>query len=993
MAEIEQLSEDETFGDRELAAAVASRCFYHLEEYDEALRLALAAGRYFDVSSTSCEYASTMASKCVEEYIRARTTSERDGDDDDAMANGAVDARLESIVERMFDVCYARGQFREAIGIALEAQRLDKVEHAIRISGDVPAMVLYCYDTCKRTIKSKAFRKKVIETIVSLAQTNERQKEYLYPQLLCECLMDLGDHEKLSEVLVALLSSNDENDAAAAKRSILAAYQIAFDIVQLDDPAFLRRLVASLPGGSKKKEAEDEPVLSPIDPAAGDDKDGADAAASAPPELLKKLHRILSGGATSDACLNFLASNHHVDDIWLSQLRTSVDSGRANSVTHNALVVGHAYLVAGTTYDAFLRSNLNWLGKASHWSKFTASACMGVVHRGNTNNAMKLLKPYLPKPEGGVSQSPFSEAGALMGLGLLHSCPGASADDIATALEAEKTALANAATQESEGAREALQSGAALGIGLLSIASNDSEIVSSLRDVLYQDNAVAGEAVGIAVGLIHLGAGPDHPDVMDDMLRYAHDTQHEKIIRGLSLGVALMMLGQEQAADSMCEMLGADTDPILRYGGVQTIAMAYAGTSDHGATRRLLHIAVSDVNDDVRRAAVISLGFVLLATPEKLPPLIALLAASFNPHVRYGVCLSLAICCAGRSRAASDAAIALIEPLVDDKVDYVRQGALLAMSLLYMQATHGENVMVRKADGSYAPAKNTCRDEKVEAFRKKVSDIALETKISSMTRMGALMASGLVDAGGCNMFVRLVDAGGNKIIPRAVVGMMLWTQHWFWYPMSTMISLAMRPGFILGVNEDFKVPSSFGVVCEAKEHAHAYPEKRKEKKAESKERVKTAVLSVTAKQLKKKKLAEQDASMDTSESGKAEVDGAEAKDAEVEDVPSSFRVPSGCRVTPAMAWCMRLEKKSRFRPLSRTRRVALEGIVLVHEHASEDTEEEEEEEKFSTLAVAPSEYEDEDDEPDAPKPFVWTPPEDAKAGEEHGSASGSKMEE
>jgi len=39
--------------------------------------------------------------------------------------------------------------------------------------------------------------------------------------------------------------------------------------------------------------------------------------------------------------------------------------------------------------------------------------------------------------------------------------------------------------------------------------------------------------------------------------------------------------------------------------------MAYAGTADNKAIRKLLHYAVDDVSDDVRRAAVISLAFVL----------------------------------------------------------------------------------------------------------------------------------------------------------------------------------------------------------------------------------------------------------------------------------------------------------------------------------------------------------------------------------------------
>ena len=49
-----------------------------------------------------------------------------------------------------------------------------------------------------------------------------------------------------------------------------------------------------------------------------------------------------------------------------------------------------------------------------------------------------------------------------------------------------------------------------------------------------------------------------------------------------------------------------------------TIAMAYCGTGSNKAIRKLLHVAVSDVNDDVRRAAVMALGFLLFKTPEQV---------------------------------------------------------------------------------------------------------------------------------------------------------------------------------------------------------------------------------------------------------------------------------------------------------------------------------------------------------------------------------------
>jgi len=85
----------------------------------------------------------------------------------------------------------------------------------------------------------------------------------------------------------------------------------------------------------------------------------------------------------------------------------------------------------------------------------------------------------------------------------------------------------------------------------------------------------------------------------------------------------------------------------LRYGGIYTIALAYAGTGNSKAIRKLLHVAVSDVNDDVRRAAVIALGFLLFRTPSQVPRIVQLLSESYNPNVRFGATLALGISCAG----------------------------------------------------------------------------------------------------------------------------------------------------------------------------------------------------------------------------------------------------------------------------------------------------------------------------------------------------------
>ncbi len=161
---------------------------------------------------------------------------------------------------------------------------------------------------------------------------------------------------------------------------------------------------------------------------------------------------------------------------------------------------------------------------------------------------------------------------------------------------------------------------------------------------MYNDGAVSGEAAGLAMGLVMLGTASEK--AISEMLAYAHDTQHEKIIRGLALGVGLVMYGREEGADALITQLSLDKDPLLRYGGMFAIGLAYCGTGNNGAIRKLLHVAVSDVSDDVRRAAVTNLGFLLSRQPERCPRMVALLCESYNPHVRYRfytLCLPVSI--------------------------------------------------------------------------------------------------------------------------------------------------------------------------------------------------------------------------------------------------------------------------------------------------------------------------------------------------------------
>ncbi|ETV82919.1 hypothetical protein H257_04690 [Aphanomyces astaci] len=881
---IESLSEETAFSHRELAASVASKCFFHLEEYQDALRLALGAGKYFDVNVHS-QYTETIIATCIDEYIAIRTNGE----------GKAVDPRMQAIVEQMFDRCYASGTFKQALGVALESRRLDKVEESIRKSPDVSASLAYCFEVSRTTVTNRDFRLQVLQVLVQLYRGLPVQ-EYTH---ICQILQLLDQHAEVATILQTLLASSDDDDT-------LIAYQVAFDLVENENQKFLHAVSSALT-----------------------------ATAAAPTSRLDKLQQILQGEFSVDLLLDFLFRQTQSDPLVMKNIKTAVEN--RNSVLHNSAVCAHALMNCGTTVDAFLRDNLDWLGKASNWAKFSATASIGVIHKGHVRESMNLLAPYLPQAAGGAPTSPYSEGGALYALGLIHANQGSTSPSSTKTLEFLRTALRNSGTDE------VVQHGACLGIGLSGMATHDAALYEELKNIMFTDNAVAGEGAGYAIGLVHLGAGFTDSDAVKELLSYAHDTKHEKIIRGAVMGLALMAYGREELADGVIEQLIRDKDPIIRYGGVYAIAMAYVGTANNGAVKRLLHVAVSDVSDDVRRAAVSCLGFVLFRTPAQVPKLVSLLAESFNPHVRYGACVAVGIACAGTFK---NEAIQLLEPMLDDAVDYVRQGALCALAMVIMQESEG-------------------RHPKVKEITEKIRKLTADKHVTTMTKMGAIFAQGILDAGGRNVVISMQSHTGFTKMS-AVVGLALWSQHWFWYPMSHFMELALQPTVLIGLNHDLKLPTAFSVVCSTKPSVFAYPKRLEEKKEEKKELVATAVLSTTAKA--KARLAKQEADHKAPPPAAvdAEVDAAPVAAIVAEEKakePTSFNVQNPSRVTLAQLPHLSFDLSQRYVPVVPTRRPA--GIVLLkdrHPH-----------EKESVVAVQAPSQAGAEEEADAPEPFEFEP--------------------
>ncbi|KAJ1721546.1 proteasome regulatory particle base subunit [Coemansia erecta] len=766
ISKIEILYEDESFEHRQLAALVASKIYFHLGEFDDALSFALGAGEQFSLKESST-YVQTIVNHAIDKYIELRGQQ-------DTGSSVAIDKRLEAVVERMFERCFETKEYGQVVGISIEARRLDVLERALS-SGDTRALLAYVQKDCVDLISSIHVQTQVQELLVKV---HLRFDEPDY-EAICLCLSKLNSPSKTAEILGHLVG-----DASDSER-VLSAYQIAFDLNANATQEFTRTVITQLESGQQKQDDDESENTT-----------------------LKRLSAILQGDETLKLYLEFLFRNNKTDMNILNRTCKMMDS--RVSIAHNAVTFANAFMHAGTTVDNFLRDNLEWLSRASSWAKFTATAALGVIHHGQIKHGFNLLQPYLPLDN--TSSSPFSEGGAFFALGLIHACHGT--EKVTSYLQ---EALVTYQGQNAE----ILQHGACLGLGAAGMGSGSEEMSRALTSVLYSDSAVSGEAAALALGMVMMGSR--HEATIRDMLVYAKETEHEKIIRALALGIGLVMFGRKQEADELIERLLEEKDALLRLGAVHAITMAYCGTGDNAAIRRLLHLAVSDVKDDVRRAAVTGLGFILLRSPEQVPRMVELLSESFNPHVRVGSALALGIACAG---TGSPAAVAILEPMLKDAVDFVVEGASIALAFILMQ-------------------QNEAYEPKVAEVRRRYAEI-IETKNAEVvSKFGAAMSQGIIDAGGRNVTIGLTTAAGQLSAP-ACGGMLLFTQFWSWFPLGHFLALALRPTALIAVNGDLRAPE-MEATCSARKQLFAYPAKVEQAVVQAPTKIATAVLSTTAK--------------------------------------------------------------------------------------------------------------------------------------------------
>lgn len=122
--------------------------------------------------------------------------------------------------------------------------------------------------------------------------------------------------------------------------------------------------------------------------------------------------------------------------------------------------------------------------------------------------------------------------------------------------------------------------------------------------------------------------------------------------------------------------------------------------------------------------------------------------------------------------------------MTKDPVDFVRQGAFISLAM----------ILVQQSDAASS----------LTSTRQLFSKIVADKHEDPISRFGAAIGQGLVDAGGRNATITLQSRAGSKSM-QAIVGMTLFTQFWYWFPLAHCAALAFAPTAMIGVTDELKV--------------------------------------------------------------------------------------------------------------------------------------------------------------------------------------------
>ncbi len=319
-----------------------------------------------------------------------------------------------------------------------------------------------------------------------------------------------------------------------------------------------------------------------------------------------------------------------LEDIYKSHLENTRSGAPANVDSARQNLAGtfvNAFVNAGFGNDKLMveaEEGQSWIYKNKDHGMFSAAASLGVSLLWDTDVGLSQIDKYAYATEEHI------KAGAMLANGLIHS--GIRTDmDAALALLSEHT----------ESKSVPLRVAAIVGLGI-AYAGTQREDIRELLLPAIADTTVSLEIASmtaLALGFIFVGScdGEVTMAVLQTMMEREEDELKGKWGKFLSLGLALLYLGRQDAADATIETLKAVESPIGKQALVLVDVCSFAGTGNVLKIQSMLHHCYDHLDpekEDDGYQALAVIGIALISMGEDVGADMSI--RHFNHLMLYG---------------------------------------------------------------------------------------------------------------------------------------------------------------------------------------------------------------------------------------------------------------------------------------------------------------------------------------------------------------------
>jgi len=323
------------------------------------------------------------------------------------------------------------------------------------------------------------------------------------------------------------------------------------------------------------------------------------------------------------------------EDIYKSHLtETKSRPAKADSARQNlASTFVNAFVNAGFSNDKLMTKEEgegSWLFKNRDHGRISAAASAGLICLWDPHTGANEVDKY------SYIKNDFVKAGVMLGVGIVNS-------NVRTPFDIAFSFISDSLGDDSS---SLVKQCSALALGLSYAGSAHSEGAQSSRELLTNvyDSSLGMEElahISLALGLIHVGTcDPDLTELFLTTLIEKGTAEDAGLkstyARFLCLGLGLLYLGKQDAAEVIIESVKAVPGVIGKYAALTVETCAYAGTGNVLKVQSLLAACSEHLTEESENThqAVAVLGIALIALKEDIGR--DMVVRSFDHLLQYG---------------------------------------------------------------------------------------------------------------------------------------------------------------------------------------------------------------------------------------------------------------------------------------------------------------------------------------------------------------------